>query len=144
MKLLFSTNYYEGGRTLCHLFKEGDMEAIASMAKEMANLVPSGVVLIPIPSRHGYATTTLLLANEIAKLTGTPVADILKGEDRQSNYFAKKEGHPLKQEDLGFRKTADVELTPCFVDNVYDTGVTMQSAYNALGKGIGLVYSVVA
>ena len=87
--------------------------------------------------------TTLQLANEISILTGTPVADILKGNNRQSNYFAKKEGHPLNTEDLGFYKVKDTDMMPCFIDNVYDTGVTMKSAYNAFNRGIGLVYSAV-
>lgn len=132
---------YQDGRTLCHLFKEGDSKAISIMAMEMAALVPSNVVLVPIPSRHGYATHTLVLANEISKLTDTPVANILKGFDRQSNYSSKKTGHPLTIEDLGFYKTQDINLTPCFIDNVYDTGITMESAFNAFGKGICLVYS---
>lgn len=143
MDILFESHYYQGGRTLCRLFKEGNQDAIKTMAVAMSRLVPPGVVLVPIPSRYGYATDTLTLASEIAKLAKVPVADILKGYCRQSNYFAKKEGHPLSIDDLGFHKTGNTDLTPCFIDNVYDTGVTMQSAYKAFGKGIGLVYSVV-
>lgn len=140
MEILFNT-YYKQGRKLSHLVKAGDKEAIRTAASQMAGLVPEGVVLVPIPSHLGYATSTLELANEISRQTGAPVADILKGERRASNYESKKNGHPLKVEDLGFRKIHDTDLTPCFVDNVYDTGVTMESAFLAFNRGVGIVYA---
>lgn len=142
MKILFTTYYHQGdSRKLCHLVKDGDEEAIRIMAERMCQLVPSDSILVPIPSRYGYATSTLRLADEIARLTGTPVADILKGNNRESNYLAKKQGHPLHVEDMGFHKTGDIDLTPCFVDNVCDTGVTMKAAFDVFGCGLGLVYS---
>lgn len=142
MKIIFKTYYNQGdSRTLCHLFKEGSMEAIHIMAERMSLLVPSESILIPVPSRYGYATNTLILANEIARISGSPVADILKGVNRESNYIAKKQGHPLHINDLGFYKTGDTSLTPCFVDNVIDTGVTMNAALKVFGYGVGLVYS---
>lgn len=141
MEILFNT-YYRQGRWIAHRVKEGDMEAIRLAAERMAPLVPEGSALVPIPSRLGYATATLLLAEEISRLTGAPVADILKGESRASNYESKKQGHPLKVEDLGFRKVGDTDLTPCFVDNVCDTGVTMASAFLALKRGVGLVFAM--
>lgn len=142
MEIIYNTNY-ENGREICHSFKDGDITAIKKMALDMSRIVPKDVVLVPIPSRYGYATTTLILAKEIAKISNSPVADILKGFCRQSNYLSKKEGHPLTIDDLGFHKIQSTDLTPCFIDNVYDTGITMLSAYNAFGKGIGLVYSMV-
>lgn len=140
MEILFNT-YYMQGRKLSLLVKRGDDEAIRTVAEQMASLVPEGVALVPVPSHLGYATVTLDLANEISRLTGAPVADILKGYNRPSNYLSKKNGHPLKVEDLGFRKVGETDLIPCFVDNVCDTGVTMRSAFLAFNRGVGLVYA---
>lgn len=140
MEILFNT-YYRKGRKLSRLVKKGDSAAIKEMALEMSSIVPENVVLVPIPSHIGYATFTLELSHEISRLTGTPVADILRGKSRISNYTAKKMKSPLSVEDLGFEKISDTELTPCFVDNVCDTGVTMRSAFMAFNRGIGMVYA---
>ncbi len=73
-----------------------------------------------------------------------PVANVLKGINRVSNYQAKKDGHPLSAEELGFHqvRTLPKEKVPYLLDNVVDTGTTAKAAVKALGGGIVLSYAM--
>jgi len=108
-------------------------------ASEMARFVNKGDILIPIPSRKGYATHTLDLANAIAKITGAEVKDIMKGKDRQSSYETKKEGKTLSTDDFGFHLTEPVGGSVVYIDNVASSGATARAA-EACHKGNTLVY----
>lgn len=72
---------------VANAIKKGDTYAICRAAMEMAQLVPKNAVLIPMPNRHGEVsedTDTMILANEIAKATGSPVVSALAGVERSS------------------------------------------------------------
>ena len=120
-------------------------KAINDAAKRMAPLVgayaPDKAVLVPAPSHKGYATDMLTLANAISERTGIEVVDVLKSDERQSQYEAKKEtGKPLSSEELGIRMESVLPegKLPIVVDNVVNSGNTAKACIDALGGGVVL------
>ena len=140
-------HYYDGiNNWLCHKLKENDPQAIAYSARKLAKMLPENAVVVPIPGHHGFALQTLYLARAISERSDgvIPVANVLKGNARLSNYQAKKEGHPLSALELGFRQVAPLPKgkVPYLLDNVVDTGTTAKAAINAFGGGIVLSYAM--
>lgn len=140
-------HYYDGiNNWLCHKLKENDPQAIAYCARQLVKMLPENAVVIPIPGHHGFALQMLYLAKAINEQSGgiIPVANVLKGNSRMSNYQAKKEGSLLPAEELGFRQVAPLPKgkVPYLLDNVVDTGTTAKAAINALGGGIVLSYAM--
>ena len=129
--------YYENGRqVICHGIKEGKQYAIRYAGKELAKLLPEGAVIVPIPNRCGYARETLELAHVMNEYSGTPIADVLRGKPRESQYLAKKEGRLLTSNDMGFHLMSSLPYgkTPVLIDNCADSGETAKSAYDAIGQ----------
>jgi len=140
-------HYYDGiNNWLCHKLKENDPQAIAFCARQLVKLLPENAVVIPIPGHHGFALQTLYLGRAISELSdrSITVANVLKGNCRVSNYQAKKEGHLLSAEELGFRQVAPLPKgkVPYLLDNVVDTGTTAKAAIKALGGGVVLSYAM--
>lgn len=140
-------HYYDGiNNWLCHKLKENDPQAITYCARQLVKMLPENAVVVPIPGHHGFALKTLYLARAINEQSGgiIPVANVLKGNSRMSNYQAKKEGSLLPAEELGFRQVAPLPKgkVPYLLDNVVDTGTTAKAAINALGGGIVLSYAM--
>ena len=140
-------HYYDGiNNWLCHKLKENDPQAITYCARQLVKMLPENAVVVPIPGHHGFALQTLYLAKAINEQSGgiIPVANVLKGNSRMSNYQAKKEGSLLPAEELGFRQVAPLPKgkVPYLLDNVVDTGTTAKAAINALGGGIVLSYAM--
>ena len=122
-------HYYDGiNNWLCHKLKENDPRAITYCARQLVKMLPENAVVVPIPGHHGFA----------------PVANVLKGNSRTSNYQAKKAGHPLTSSELGFRQVAPLpkDKVPYLLDNVVDTGTTAKAAIKTLGGGIVLSYAM--
>ena len=94
-----------------------------------AAMLPPDSVLIPIPSHTGHATATLSLAKQLAKLSGLPMANIIKGNNREPLYTIKQNAQSIPPEFFGFYSTATISnKTPVLIDSVFDTG---QTALNA-------------
>jgi predicted amidophosphoribosyltransferase len=132
---------------LCHKLKENDPQAIDYCARQLAKMLPENAVIVPIPGHHGYALQTLYLARAISVQSdgSIPVANVLKGKSRVSNYQAKMDGHPLSSVELGFRQVGLLPKgkIPYLLDNCVDSGETAKAAYHALGqKGIILSYAM--
>ena len=132
-------HYYDGiNNWLCHKLKENDPQAITYCARQLVKMLPENAVVVPIPGHHGFALQTLYIARAINEQSGgiIPVANVLNGNSRMSNYQAKKE--------LGFRQVAPLPKgkVPFLLDNVVDTGTTAKAAINALGGGIVLSYAM--
>ena len=136
-------DYYgdAGAREVAHAAKNGDKAAIRKMAKSMAAKIPSGSTLVPVPSRTGKATMTLDLANEIAKITGSKVADVLSGAERESLYDIKKSGRRASVSDLGFKASGKAVINPVLIDNVFATGLTLDAAKAALPEARMVAYA---
>lgn len=140
-------HYYDGiNNWLCHKLKENDPQAIDYCARQLAKMLPENVVVVPIPGHYGYALQTLYLARAISVHSdgSIPVANVLKGKSRVSNYQAKKDGHPLSSAELGYRQVGLLPKgkIPYLLDNVVDTGTTAKAAVNALGGGVVLSYAM--
>jgi len=138
---------YSTWRELCHRVKTtpGDAarEAAALMAASLA--LPSDGVLIPVPSHLGYADSTLILCEELSMLTGLPVADVLRGAERDSLYVLKRTlGAVPAGFDAGFHLVSGLPagLRPLLVDNVIGTGFTMRSALAVVPDGIPCTLAV--
>lgn len=145
-----SDKYTPYAKEMCHKIKGETVsgvplttrehgDAIDIAAREMAAIVPKNAVLVPIPSRHGYATDTLLLATRIGRLSGNAIKDVLRGNDRTSSYEAKKTGVSV---DFGFYMTEEIEGPIVYVDNVISSGATARAAYG-VKAGVFLVYAAV-
>jgi len=141
-------HYYDGiNNWLCHKLKENDPRAITYCARQLVKMLPENAVVIPIPGHHGFALQTLYFARAINEQSDgiIPVANVLKGYNRVSNYQAKKEGHSLSADELGFHQVRPLPdgRVPYLLDNCVDSGETAKAAYHALGdKGIILSYAM--
>ena len=140
-------HYYDGiNNWLCHKLKENNSQAINYCARQLVKMLPDNAVIVPIPGHYGYAVQTLYLARAISEQSNwnIPVANVLKGISRMSNYQAKKDGQPLSAEELGFRQVRVLPKgkLPYLLDNVVDTGATAKAAFKALGCGIVLSYAM--
>lgn len=140
--------YGDDGKTraLCHAVKENNDTAIRMMAERLAKHTPHrGVCLVPMPGHTGKSTQMLILCNYIHDITSIPVIDCLCGKSRQQQYLAKKNGHSLTEQDLGYRQVKSLPplRTPIIIDAVADTGLNAKAAYHALGnRGEVLTYAV--
>ena len=143
-----AANPYAGQhRDIAKLIKTSASDAVKRAAVDMAKFVPDNAVLIPVPPHTGKVeddSDTMILANAISDITGSPVVVALEGDERKSRYQAKQEGEEgPKAEELGFRKVADIPegKIPVFVDNVVDSGETAKAAKDAIGGGLMLAYA---
>lgn len=135
--------YYTGdAREICHAAKEGDLEAIMRMAREMSRYVSPGDTLVPIPSHTGRATMTLELAKQIAWNSGARVEDVLTGNSRKSLYELKRAGVQVPEGFFGLRLVRPVEGRIWLVDNVVATGSTAREALKLLPGARVLAYAM--
>lgn len=131
-------------RSTAHGIKDGDEQALEQAAAEMAALVPAGAVLVPVPGGDGGTARALALAGRIGRYSGSPVADILVGVPRASQYAAKKAAIPLAAEQMPMRLRKGCSVPPgaLLVDNVAGTGETLRAARLALRRNVpALVYA---
>ena len=142
--IIYCHDYYSDPdvRETAHLIKDGNISAIYKAAKEMATMVSSKDILVPIPSRSGKATTTLLLTKAIARLSRARVANVLIGKNRQALYDLKRTGKKVDDSFFGYSsinspKRGNIIL----VDNVYATGATANAAANDFPTAKVLVYA---
>jgi predicted amidophosphoribosyltransferase len=128
-------DYYgtPGLREIAHGVRNGDDQAIAAAAERMADRVSKGDVLVPMPGHTGRAIGTLKLAHAIAaRVPGVKVADVLRGNARESHYEAKKAGRTLSADELAMRVEGAVPDNALILDTVHDTGATLEAARTAL------------
>ena len=134
---------YEDASELARKVKDGDIGAIRQMAQEMASKIPKNATIIPMSGRKGVSENMLLVANEISKINGNKVADIIIGEKRESLYDLKKQGKDISQIDLGLKLKGKVPEGEIYViDNVVGTGKTVSEIRKLLPKSKILVHSV--
>ena len=137
-------DYYRtpGARELAHGVKAGSERAIMQMGQEMAALLGPSDVLVPVPSRTGRATVTLAMANEIARLSGAVVADVLRGAERNASlYDLKKGGDDVSTVDFGYRVEGESPNSPVLIDTVLDTGATVRAALSLMPNARVVVHS---
>jgi N12 class adenine-specific DNA methylase len=124
-----------------------DPVVLDSVAKEMAALIPKearkSAILIPIPGHTGETAANVALAERIAAITGSRVADVLKRQAGQSQRDARVAGRrTMKPVEFGMISTETLDGDNVFfVDNVISSGATIRAARDAVGGGKGLVYA---
>ncbi|NBW50890.1 MAG: hypothetical protein EBR49_12530, partial [Betaproteobacteria bacterium] len=138
-----AADYYGtyGAQGIARGIKQGKDSAIKTAAAEMARLIPKGATLVPIPSSGGKATHTLKLAEELARLTGAKVANVLQGDARESLYALKKAGGDPDSVNFNYRLTGEIPENAVLIDGVFDTGATMRAALQVLPDAEMAVYA---
>ncbi|MFZ4436834.1 MAG: JAB domain-containing protein [Syntrophales bacterium] len=124
-----------------------DPVVLDSVAKEMAALIPrearKSAVLVPIPGHTGDTKANVALAERIAAITGSRVADVLKRQTGKSQRDARVAGQrTMKPAEFAMISTETLDGDNVFfVDNVISSGATIRAARDAVGGGKGLVYA---
>lgn len=141
-------NYAKRIRYLCHAIKEGDIVAIDEASLIMARYVPSGSILIPIPSHGGRATYTLKLAQFIAKRSKSKVMDILSSPSRERIYNLKRRNVDIQNINLNFTSVGDDDgsiasrlssvRNVILIDNVVSSGITYEQAQREIKRRYGV------
>lgn len=136
--------YYSHGRgSTAHAIKAGNLKSIDKAAKIMAEYVLPEMILVPMANHVGYATYTKTLADEIAKLSGTQVLDVMKGKERDTFYDIKAGGGDVNKEQLGLYLTAEIPKGKqvLIIDNVVSTGTTAAAAIDLIPGSIMFAYA---
>lgn len=123
-------------RRIAHGMKARNREALREAAESVAAFTPGGAILVPIPGRHGFATTALEFALAIQEQgCWVGIGNILYSNPRASQYRAKKHGQCLTVEQLAMRAREHTfdSKSIILIDNVVDTGNTLAAARKALG-----------
>ena len=142
-RCIYMHEYYtDGVPEICHAAKDGDAGAIRKMAEEMAKDLRGDEILVPVPSRSGIATITRRLADEISKISGCKVENVLRGPTRESLYELKKNGQAITPEMLGLQASHIPEGRVMLVDNVVATGTTARAAMKAIPGAWMLAYAM--
>jgi predicted amidophosphoribosyltransferase len=137
-------DYYStiGARVLAHRVKENHLYSVLKMARGMAKKAATewsqNCVLIPVPSSHGYATNTRLMALVISEIAVIPMLNIVRGRARERLYDAKiKGGRGITKEFFGFHLVGSAGIrTPVLIDSVFDTGRTTQAVAGLFHKPV--------
>lgn len=130
-------------RDIAYALKEADPDAIEIAAEAMAQYVPIGATLVPIPTSAGDTWANAALAQAIARIAGANVVDLLTGSMRPSiRDMRDEEETALTPEDLRTRLVGDVPVPdgPIFlIDNAATTGTTGLAAEQAIGRPVTLL-----
>jgi hypothetical protein len=129
-------------RTIANAIKKNDKIVIKQIGEILAQKLPSGSSLIPIPGSDGTSRNTKNFAMEIATGCNGEVLDILIGPKRESQYSAKKRGKPLLIREIGTRlkeKATIPQGNVFYVDNVIETGNTYMAAVAAVGQEFPII-----
>ena len=132
-------------RDTAYALKAEDPEAIDRAVRAMKPKVPSGSVLVPMPSSLGDVRDTLPLAQKLAEATGSTVDASLVRAGRVESTRARRMrggGQPAPAEHNMRWTGGDLSgKNVVFVDNVMLSGSTFQAARDVIGTGRGLAYA---
>ena len=146
---LLTLGHYGVMRPFVHRVKRGEAPATAEAGRRLAELLPEGAVLVPVPSSKGGLGGAGALGRAIlAARPDVRVVPALRGVARQSTRNRKRRGkRPLTHDEMWFlpSRHALPQGRPVYLlDNVVDTGATIRAAHRALGPMGAEVAGVVA
>ncbi len=145
---------------VCHAVKEGNHEAVKTMASFLAKNVNEPCVLVPIPQHTGKAEYTLELAKEIQRIVKAEknieveIADVLSSMPHEMLYDQKKKlkKQELTEEEINILDYGDLKVNSNFrtesgkkylaLDNVYSTGKTFEETEKLIHGIKPLVFAV--
>lgn len=132
-------------RAIAYGLRLADGDAIRRAAQEMAPLVESGAVFVPMPDSAGSTSANRALAEAVAALAGGEVRDVVR---RAGTVESSRLRRLAGAASLAPEAHLMVALEPVsagqpiyLVDNVSATGNTIAAAREALGGGVGLVFA---
>lgn len=143
----FIYKHAEYAAQVCHAVKEGNIDACYAAARFLAKQIHSDCTLIPAPQhvsgRAEYTNTICIFIQDLVKTRHrVQIADVLRCTPHESLY-AQKQKDPNSKLELNFFIDGIVPESHClFVDNVYDTGITFQSARRIIPGLLPLVIAV--
>lgn len=119
-------NQYSMVRRLCHAVKEGNPDAVKTIGGWYAasGIITPETVIVPVPQHTGTATYMLRVAEEIRRLTGCVVADVLRCVPREPAYDLKQNN---KFTEAGIYCVRPLSCPCLIIDNVADTWTTINS-----------------
>lgn len=121
---------YSRFRSECHKVKVGNKDSIEMSAHFLSKFITKNDVLVPIPSHYGYATYTKEIATIISQIKGSPVEDCLRCVPHNTLYQSKINNEKINLEMFSlYVPSGNIIL----IDNVVDTGITLETAINAIG-----------
>ena len=133
-------------RKICHRAKQGDEDALLTVAEVIALQVGPNDIITPVPNRHGESGVMGVICEHVARMTGCAVWDKITGASRESQYASKKNGASLTTKDLAFTlngeppEAADRHFV---IDTIKDTGTTLNAALALLPGAQSLVFAAV-
>ena len=145
---------------ICHAVKEGNQNAVRTMATFLAGSVEESCTLVPIPQHTGKAEYTLELAKEIQRIAKEEknieieIADVLSSTPHETLYEQKKKlrKQELTDEEINSLDYGDLKVSPNFkaesgrkyfaLDNVYSTGKTFEETEKLIPGISPLVFAV--
>lgn len=143
---IWYNNYFHGDtREICHEIKNRNKECYKIMTDFFLRqeIIDENCLLIPAPQHEGYAIYTKEIAEMIASKSGAKVVDIIKSSQRKPLYEYKQ---MRKKTVLDFTATEKLIVNNqkvFLVDNVLNTGQTLQTCQLVVGQIlIPLVYGV--
>jgi hypothetical protein len=134
-------------RRIAQALKQGDPEAVRLAADEMAQRVPEGSILVPIPTSIGDTGANRALADAIAERSGSTVEDVLRrNRSVEASHVRRRAGKPgltAEEQARSLRVEGQVPEGRVFlVDNIKTTGATFAGARRVLGRDAeGLAYA---
>lgn len=119
----------------CHQIRKGNLVAVADAAYALAQKLPQNSILVPVPSRSGYAESLCEMMGYYARV---PIARPLSREDLRNGgvYLMKKGGKKVSESDTGIYRNESF-FSPgrrvVLVDTVLATGTSFSASARALG-----------
>lgn len=145
LKIWYNDYFHGDTREICHEIKNRNEECCKIMADFFLEqeIIDENCLLIPAPQHEGYAIYTKMIADMIALESDAKVVDIIKSEPRKTLYEYKQVHQKIT---LNFTVTEKLFVSNqkvFLVDNVLNTGQTLQTCQNLVGyQLIPLVYGI--
>lgn len=134
-------NPYSNVRYLCHAVKAGSRDAILTLGRWYAysGIVSRDTVVVPVPQHTGRATYMLAVAEEIRRLTGCAIADVLRCVPRKPAYDLKQNN---KFTEAGIYCVRPLSCPCLIIDNVADTWKTINSCRRLLPQAEAAPFAI--
>lgn len=137
---------YRKVRGLAKGVKQGNTTAINFSSRLLASTVRNisetlrrngmseHIVLVPVPGHNGVANYTLDIARKVGKILNLPVENALLSDIHAPLFQIKKQQKNLDKQPLEMVQVKRIPkgMTPVLIDNVLDTGRTIDNAVAAL------------
>ena len=127
-------------RRLAIRVKGGEASALRTAAALLAERLPCGAVVVPMPSHRGRAEAMLGVAERVGALRpDVAVCDALEAAPHGGRYAAKRDRRDAGRVRMRMRLTPPSARQIVVIDNCVDAGATFRAARAALPPGASLL-----